>query len=151
MQFNSRMETTETPRNHASRPGLRLIRALLSIDTYGPVLIAILISYMLASSATGESARALVLFAQIRTVWLVFRVAESRPSIRRATDILLFMSGIAAAVNLLGEHGDIAANALFAVSCVLYFIAPVGDRPPRELKPRVSTSTRSSARSPPTC
>jgi hypothetical protein len=125
MRFNPRMDPPEASRDRLPHPGLRLLRALLSVDSYGPVLISILITYVLACSATGESERSIVLVAQIGTVWLVFRVSGSRPGVRRATDIVLVIAGITAITNLLGETGDIAANALFAVSCILYFIAPV--------------------------
>jgi hypothetical protein len=125
MRFNPRMDPPEASRDRLPHPGLRLLRALLSVDSYGPVLISILITYVLACSATGESERSIVLFAQIGTVWLVFRVSGSRPGVRRATDIVMVIAGFTAITNLLGETGDIAANALFAVSCILYFIAPV--------------------------
>ena len=107
------------------RPGERLVGALTSLDSYGAVLVSILVTYAMAVIVTGDQAKSLVLFTQIATVWLVFRVAHSRQSVRRATDALLLMAGLVAILNALALTGDTPGAFLFAASCVLYFIAPV--------------------------
>ena len=119
------MDSPATASDRIPRPGMRLTRAVLSIDSYGPILASLLVTYVLACSLTGESERAIVLFAQIGTVWLVFRVSGSRPVVRRTTDVLLVLAGITAITNLAGETDGIAVNALFAANCVLYVIAPI--------------------------
>lgn len=107
------------------RPGRRLVEALTSLDSYGAVLISILVTYAMAVIVTGDQARSLVLFTQIATVWLVFRVAHSRPSVRRGTDILLVLAGLVAILNALALTGETPGAYLFAASCVLYLVAPV--------------------------
>ena len=107
------------------RPGERQVGALTSLDSYGAVLVSIIVTYAMAVIVTGDQAKSLVLFTQIATVWLVFRVAHSRQSVRRATDALLLMAGLVAVLNALALTGDTPGAFLFAASCVLYFIAPV--------------------------
>lgn len=106
------------------RPGRRLVRAMLSIDSYGAVLLSILVAYAMAILVSGDQARSLVLLAQMVTVWLVFRVAHSRPGVRRATDVLLVLAAIVAILNVLKLTGDTPGQFLFAASCILYLVAP---------------------------
>jgi Ion channel len=115
---------TATSTTHR-RPGKRLVEALTSIDSYGAVLVSILVTYAMAVIVTGDQARSVVLFTQIATVWLVFRVAHSHPSVRRATDVLLLIAGVVAVLNGLALTGDEPGTFLFAASCVLYLVAPV--------------------------
>lgn len=107
------------------RPGKRLVEAMLSVDNYGAVLLSILITYAMAVTVTGDQARTVVLVLQVGTVWLVFRVARSRPGVRRATNVLLAAAMLIAIVNLLALTGSNPESYLFAASCALYFIAPV--------------------------
>ena len=76
------MEAAEQPAS-PHRPGRRLADALISIDSYGPVLLSIILTYVLAIVLADEEAGQIVLVAQILNVWLVFRVSHARPAIRR--------------------------------------------------------------------
>lgn len=107
------------------RPGKRLAEAMLSADSYGAVLLSILITYAMAVIVTGDQARTLVLVLQIVTVWLVFRVSHARPAVRSATNVLLAIAGVIAVLNLLALTGSSPGQFLFAASCALYLIAPV--------------------------
>lgn len=110
---------------HRRRPLRRAANAILSADSYGAVLLSILITYVLAVTLTGERAKTLVLVVQIGTVWLAYRVARSRPAVRRATNVLLAAAGLLAVLNLLGLTGSSPDQFLFAASCLLYLVAPI--------------------------
>jgi len=108
-----------------SRPVHGTWERILSIDSFGAVLISILITYAAAILITGDEARTVVVFLQISTVWLVFRVAHARPAIRTATNVLLGLAGVVAILNLLSLTGSNPEGVLFAASCLLYLVAPV--------------------------
>jgi len=106
-----------------SRPGRRLLDAFAEVNGYGPVLLSIILTYALAIALADADAGQILVLAQILNVWLVFRVAQARPSIRRATNYLLVISAMAAAATLVGFGGG-DGPLLSAASCLLYFIAP---------------------------
>ncbi len=118
------MEQAEARAARTPRPGRRLAEAFTSIDSYGPVLLSIVLTYVLAILLTDEDAAQLVILAQILNVWLVFRVARARPAIRRATNVLIIIAAIAAIATLLGA-GDSDGAILSAASCALYLVAPM--------------------------
>lgn len=110
---------------HYPRPGKHLVEAMCSADSYGAVLLSILITYAMAVILTGDQARTLLLVLQIGTVWLIFRVAHSRPAIRKLTNLLLAAAAVIAILNVLDLTGSNPGQFLFAASCVLYFVAPL--------------------------
>lgn len=107
------------------RPIKRLAEAMFSADSYGAVLLSILVTYAIAIIVTGDQARTVVLVLQMATVWLAFRVSHSRRAVRRATDVLLLVAGLIALLNLLSLTGGEPGRFLFAASCLLYLIAPI--------------------------
>ena len=117
------MEAAENPAS-SLRPGRRLAEAFTSIDGYGPVLLSIILTYILAILLADEDAGQIVVFAQILNVWLVFRVSRARPSIRKATNVLLALAAVTAVATIFGLGGSDGAL-LAAASCALYFVAPV--------------------------
>jgi len=116
------MEASGDPAEQA-RPGRRLAMALVSIDSYGPVLLSIILTYLLAIILADDDAGQIVLVAQILNVWLVLRVAHARPSIRRATNVLLVLAAVTAVATIFGLGGG-DGPVLAAASCALYFVAP---------------------------
>jgi hypothetical protein len=118
------MNQAEVEAVQAPRPGRRLAEAFRSIDSYGPVLLSIVLTYILAILLTDEDAGQLVVLAQILNVWLVFRVSHARPTMRRATNVLLVLAALAAAATLVGLGGS-DGPVLSAASCALYFVAPM--------------------------
>jgi VanZ family protein len=118
------MDQAELAAAQAPRPGRRLVEAFQSIDSYGPVLLSIFATYILAILLTGKDAGQLVVLAQILNVWLVFRVSQARPSVRRLTNFLLVLAAIAAIATLFGVEGS-DGPLLLAASATLYLIAPM--------------------------
>lgn len=122
MRLNRAMEQARSAR--PPHPGRRLLEAFTSIDSYGPVLLSIILTYVLAVALSESDTGQIVLVAQMLNVWLVFRVSRARPAIRRATNVLLVIAASTALATLFGLGGD-DGPLLFAASCVLYFVAPI--------------------------
>jgi len=123
MRFNRAMEPADGHVAQMPRPGRRLAEAFRTIDSYGPLLLSIIATYVLAVALSAEDGGQIVLVAQILNVWLVFRVAQARPSIRKATNVLLVLAALTAIATLFGLGGN-DGPLLFAASCALYFVAP---------------------------
>jgi Ion channel len=103
----------------------RLAEAFSSPDSYGLVLLLILITYALSASLTASWATSVVLAVQIATVWVTLRVSQAHRSARAATNVALAVAALAAVANLFVHdqlgHGTVVAWA----SGLLYLIAPV--------------------------
>jgi hypothetical protein len=103
----------------------RLMEAFSSPDSYGLVLLLILITYALSATLTASWAASLVLAVQIATVWVTLRASRARRSARVIANIALTAAALAAVANLFFHtqvHGSILSS---WVSCLLYLIAPV--------------------------
>jgi len=105
------------------RFGRRLIKAFSSADSYGLVLILILISYGLSVAPPWQWEESAVLMVLIATVWFALRTSHARRSARMIADILLVLSaGIA--VTRLFVSGDSMGSLVFLTCGLLYVIAP---------------------------
>ena len=103
----------------------RLMQAFSSPDSYGLVLLLILVTYGLSAGQAASWTESLVLAVQITTVWVTLRASRARRSVRALADVALAMAAVAAVANLFFHdqiHGAIVAS---WVSCLLYLIAPV--------------------------
>ena len=101
-----------------------LIGALASPNSYGLVLLLIIITYAVSVTLTAEWATSLVVSVQIATVWVVLQASGARRRFRMATSVILILCAIAAAVNLVVEENIAAGGAMAVISGVLYFGAP---------------------------
>jgi hypothetical protein len=104
----------------------RLVEAFSSPDSYGLVLLLILVTYALTAALTTVSwADYLVVAVQIATVWVTLRASQARRSARAITNVALAAAALAAVASLFFhdqmQHGMIVSW----VSCLLYLIAPV--------------------------
>ena len=113
----------EPRRGRRRRP---LIEAFSSPDSYGLVLLLILVTYALTAALTVVSwADYLVVAVQIATVWVTLRASQARRSARAITNVALAAAALAAVASLFFHdqmhHGRIVSW----VSCLLYLIAPV--------------------------
>jgi Ion channel len=101
-----------------------LLGALYSPNSYGLVLLLIIITYAVSATVTASWAASLVVCVQIATVWVALRASHARPRFRRVTGVILLLCAIAAVVNLV-EGRAIARGALMAtISGLLYLAAP---------------------------
>lgn len=107
------------------RPGVikRTARLLVSADSYGLVLLLLVISYAVGAMWVDRKASSVVLFVQIAVVWFTLRVSRARPRLRRLATVLMVLTGIAAVANLLSSD-DLTYRLAIAIAGVLYVIAP---------------------------
>jgi hypothetical protein len=105
------------------RPG-RLLQAFSSPDSYGLVLLLILITYALSATATVTWAVSLVLFVQIATIWVTLQAAQARRRLREVTSAALVVSAAAAILNLFLPRGPAGDGGMAVVSGLLYVAAP---------------------------
>jgi hypothetical protein len=110
------------------RPRLRhprsLIGALSSPNSYGLVLLLIIVTYVVSVAVTAEWATSLVVSVQIATVWVVLQASRARRRFRMVTSVILILCAIAAAVNLVVEEDIVTGGAMAVISGVLYLGAP---------------------------
>src|SRR4029450_11378510 len=106
------------------RPG-RLLQAFSSPDSYGLVLLLILISYVLSATITAAWAVSVVLFVQLATIWVTLQAAQARSRLREVTSAVLVVSAAPAALNRFLPRGPAGAGGMAVVSGLLYLAAPV--------------------------
>ena len=109
------------PAGHRPR---RLVEAFSSPDSYGLVLLLILLTYALSATITAAWAVSLILFVQIATVWVTLRVSRARRLARVIANAILVVSALAAMVNLFIQ-GTTSTGLLAVLSGLLYLVAPV--------------------------
>jgi hypothetical protein len=103
-------------------PLRRLLRAFISADSYGLVLLLIVVSYALAASTTGRVA-ASVLFVQIATVWFALHTAHARRGVRFTAFALMALAGAAGIAGVILEP-ESQGPWFSLASGLLYLLAP---------------------------
>jgi Ion channel len=111
----------QQPRRQRPR---RLLQAFSSPDSYGLVLLLILITYGLSATITATWAVSLVLFVQIATIWVTLQAAQARRRLREVTSAALVVSAAAAILNLFLPRGPAGDGGMAVVSGLLYVAAP---------------------------
>ena len=101
----------------------RLLRAFISPDSYGLVLLLILVTYVLSATMTAPWAVSLVLFVQIATIWVTLQASQARRRVREVASGLLVVSAAIAILNLFISR-DVADGVMAVVSGLLYVAAP---------------------------
>jgi Ion channel len=101
----------------------RLLRAFISPDSYGLVLLLILVTYVLSATMTAPWAVSLVLFVQIATIWVTLQASEARRRVREVASGLLVVSAAIAILNLFISR-ETADGVMAVVSGLLYVAAP---------------------------
>ena len=112
----------EWPRPH--RYG-RLIRAFSSPDSYGLVLLLILVTYALSAATTATWAVSLVLFVQIATIWVTVQASQANRRLREVTSAILVVAAAVAILNLFISPKPSGRGVMAVVSGLLYVAAPV--------------------------
>ena len=103
----------------------RLRRALISPDSYGSILVLLVISYSLSVALTEPWQRSIILFVQIGVVWLTLRVSRARRSVIVLSTVMLVIAGAVAIVTAASDQSDLITGIVFFTSSVLYLIAPL--------------------------
>jgi Ion channel len=102
----------------------RFAHAFVSTDSYGLVLLLVLVTYVVSVSATEARAASIVLVVQLATVWLTLRTSRARPVVRRTADVVLCLAGVVAIGSFFVHQRGTELGGIFAVCCLLYLIAP---------------------------
>jgi hypothetical protein len=102
----------------------RFLQAFSSPDSYGLVLLLILVTYALSATLTGAWAVSLVLVVQIATIWVTLQASQARRRLREVTSALLVISAAVAILNLFISR-ELADGFMAVVSGLLYVAAPV--------------------------
>ena len=105
-------------------PPLRLVERHRFFDSYGFVLVLIIVTYVSAVTLTEPWGATIVLFVQIAAVTVTLHVSHARRLALRVATVALLVSGIAAVGNLVQPTDDSLLPYLFACSTFLYVLAP---------------------------
>ena len=106
-------------------PRLRTLgEAFTDPDSYGLVLLSIVVTYAIAVTLTNTRAASLIIAVQVLTVWLALRASRARRPVRAAADVALAVALVAAVVGLLLDI-ETTGDFLPVISCILYLIAPL--------------------------
>jgi hypothetical protein len=106
------------------RPG-RLLQAFSSPDSYGLVLLLILVTYALSATITAAWAVSVVLFVQLATIWVTLQASQARRRIREVTTAFLVLSAAIAVLHLFLPRQPTGDGLMAVVSGLLYVAAPV--------------------------
>ena len=111
---------------HAARrrPGRALLAKFVSADSYGLVLVLVVVTYVVSVSFVAGWAQSVVLAVQLATVWLTFRTARTPLSARVMVFVVFLAVAAVAFVNLFIAVTSEAIAVAFVVSAVLYVVAP---------------------------
>lgn len=118
--FTDEVATAGTRR----RPWRRLARSFVSADSYGLVLLLVVVTYVVSVSVDQRWAGSIVLTVQLATVWLTLRTSHARPVTRLIADIGLCFAGAAAVLSFFVHQPGDELGGLFAIVCLLYLVAP---------------------------
>jgi hypothetical protein len=108
-----------------SRWWRRLGRSFVSADSYGLVLLLVMVTYVVSVSVTQAWAGSVVLTVQLATVWLTLRTSQARRVTRLVADIVLCLAALVAVVSLFAHNPGGERGGIFTVCCLLYLIAPL--------------------------
>ena len=108
----------------SSRPWRRLGHSFVTADSYGFVLLLVMVTYTVSVSVTQTWAGSIVLTVQLATVWFTLRTSHARPVVRRVADIVLCLAAAAAVLSFFVHQSDAERGGVFVVCSLLYLIAP---------------------------
>jgi hypothetical protein len=110
--------------NGEARWWRRLARSFVSTDSYGLVLLLVMVTYVVSVSVNEARAASIVLVVQLATVWITLRTSQARPVVRRIADIVLILAAIVTVGSFFVHQKGTQLGGIFAVCCLLYLIAP---------------------------
>ena len=119
----------------------RLGRSFVSADSYGLVLLLVVVTYVVSVSLTEAWAGSIVLTVQLATVWLALRTSRARRVARLVAGIVLAVAAVVAVVSFFAHEPGAERGVIFAVCCLLYLIAPYSIVRERMLRREVDIET----------
>ena len=119
----------------------RLGRSFVSADSYGLVLLLVVVTYVVSVSLTEAWAGSIVLTVQLATVWVTLRASRARRLTRLVASIVLGLAAVVAVVSFFAHEPGAERGVIFAVCCLLYLIAPFAIVRERMLRREIDTET----------
>lgn len=110
-------------------------------DSYGVVLLLVVVTYIVSVSVTEEWATSIVLTVQLATVWFTLRISQARPGIRFIANIVLALAAVVAVASFFVHNPGDQLGGISIVCCLLYFIAPFSIVRHLVFRPVVDTET----------
>jgi hypothetical protein len=112
-------------RDREDRALRRLLRSFRSTDSYGLVLLMIIVTYVLAVTLSARWIGSIVLFVQIATVRLSLHTSQARRGLLAVSNVILVVAAVGAVANLFSEHEGGLRSFVFITSSALYVVAPI--------------------------
>jgi hypothetical protein len=106
------------------RPGRRMLATFASADSYGLILVLVVLTYLVSVSFETGWAQSLVIGIQLVTVWLTFRTAKAALSVRAITLLVIGAAVVVALANVFVTVTSQLLAVTFVISAVLYLVAP---------------------------
>jgi Ion channel len=103
----------------------RLLRSFRSSDSYGLVVVTILVTYVMAAALSERWGATILVVVQIGTVWLALRTSEARRGVLLVASVLFAVAAAAAIVNVFTDADSGLSGFVFVAASLLYVIAPV--------------------------
>lgn len=125
-------------------PFLNLARRFNDADSYGLVLLLIVVTYGLAASFTGSSrvwGASIVLVVQVATVWFALRTSHAQRAVRLFADVVLVFAVVIAVGAVVLSDGSDPALIVLICSTLLYLIAPLSVMRDLITRPSVDAET----------
>jgi Ion channel len=119
----------------------RLGRSFISPDSYGLVLVLVVVTYIVSVSVTETRAVSIVLTVQLATVWLTLRTSRASRGVRVVADIMLCLTAVVAVVSFFVHNPGWELGGIFTVCCLLYLIAPLYIVRHLIMRPQIDTET----------
>jgi hypothetical protein len=102
-----------------------LIARFVSADSYGLILLLVVVTYLLAVSFPTDRGQPVVLAIQIATVWLTLHTARAPRSVRVAASVAFVGVAVLAVIDVFAVVSAPVIAVGFAVSGLLYLLAPI--------------------------
>ena len=105
-------------------PGRRLLVKFVSADSYGLIVLLVVVTYLVSVSLSTSWAPTVVLAVQMATVWLTLRTAKAPRPVRVIAAVAFAVVAVLAVVDVLFVGTSQTLGIAFAVSALLYLVAP---------------------------
>lgn len=121
----ARSVPAKTPGGRKRRTPLHSIwSTFTSPDSYGLLLLLIVLTYILICTIHAGRAFSLVLLAEMATLWLALHTSDAHRAIRLVASVLFVVAGLAAIGNLVRGDNQPVHAFVDAAALLLYFLAP---------------------------
>ena len=127
-----------------SRWWRRLGRSVVSADSYGLVLMLVMVTYAVSVTVSVAGAEAwvisIVLTIHLATFWLILRTSRARPGVRLVAYIVLGLAALVVAASFFVQV-PYEVGGLAVITCLLYLIAAFAIVRRLMLRPKIDIET----------